>query len=75
MATAEQASNALDQVKDSGSGRSAVELGWIDNIRVIPPRAVVRLSLPGFAQSQRDQLAQKTREVLLELDGINDVQI
>ncbi|HGY5540236.1 MAG TPA: P-loop NTPase [Prochlorococcus sp.] len=75
MATAEQASNALDQVKDSGSGRSAVELGWIDNIRVIHPRVIVRLALPGFAQSQRDQLVQKTREVLLELDGISDVQI
>ena len=59
MATAEQAHNALDQVKDSGSGRSALEMGWIDQVRGIPPRAVIRLTLPGFAQSQRDRLAQE----------------
>ena len=62
MATAEQAHNALDQVKDSGSGRSAIEMGWIDQVRVIPPRAVIRLTLPGFAQSQRDRLAQEARQ-------------
>ena len=75
MATAEQAHNALDQVKDSGSGRSAIEMGWIDQVRVIPPRAVIRLTLPGFAQSQRDRLAQEARQVLLELNGISEVQI
>ncbi len=75
MATAEQAQNALDQVKDSGSGRSAIEMGWIDQVRVIPPRAVIRLTLPGFAQSQRDRLAQEARQVLLELNGISEVQI
>ena len=75
MATADQARIALDEVKDSGSGRSAVELGWIDQIRVIPPKAVVRLTLPGFAQSQRERLAKETRNQLMDLEGINDVQI
>jgi len=75
MATAEQARIALDEVRDSGSGRSAVELGWIDQIRVTPPKAVVRLTLPGFAQSQRERLASETRSQLMDLEGINDVQI
>ena len=53
MVTAEQAQSCLEQVKDAGSGRSAIELGWIEEVRVSPPRVVFRLSLPGFAQSQR----------------------
>ncbi len=75
MATAEQARIALQKVKDSGSGRSVVELGWLDQIRVNPPKAIVRLNLPGFAQSQRDRLAQEIRGSLQEINEISEVQI
>ena len=75
MTTAEQAQNALNRVKDSGSGRSVVELGWLDQIRVSPPKAIVRLNLPAFAQNQRDRLAELIRRSLLELKDISDVQI
>ncbi len=75
MTTVEQAKAALDQVKDPGTGRSAVELGWINQIRISPPRAIVRLSLPDFALSQRERLAEETRELLKSLEGINEVQI
>ena len=75
MATAEQATTALTEILDAGSGRSALDLGWIENVRVAPPRAVIRLSLPSFAQGQRERIAQESRERLLELDGIDDVQI
>ena len=75
MATAEQASEALATILDAGSGRPALELGWIDKVRLDPPRAVIRLSLPGFAQGQRERIAQESRERLLQLDGINEVQI
>ena len=75
MTTAEQARIALNRIKDSGSGRSVVELGWIGEIRVESPRAIVRLNLPGFAQSQRERLAQETRLTLQELEGISEVQI
>ncbi len=75
MTTAEQARVALAKVKDSGSGRSLIELGWLDQIRVTPQKTIVRLNLPSFAQSQRGLLAQQIRAFLLELDGINDVQI
>ena len=75
MTTAEQARIALTEVKDSGSGRSLIELGWLDQIRVNPPKAILRLNLPSFALSQRDRLAQETRAFLLELDDINEVQI
>ena len=75
MATAEQASEALATILDAGSGRPALDLGWIDRVRLDPPRAVIRLSLPGFAQGQRERIAQESRERLLQLDGINEVQI
>ena len=75
MVTAEQAQSCLEQVKDAGSGRSAVELGWISSIRVSPPRVVFVLSLPGFAQGQRERIANEARQLLTDLDGIRDVQI
>ena len=73
--SAEQATKALEQIKDAGSGKTTLELGWIDQIRVAPPRAVFRLNLPGFAQSQRERIASEARELLMGLEGINDVQI
>ncbi len=75
MTTAEKARLALDQIKDSGTGRSVVELGWLDQLRVNPPKAVIRLQLPNFANSQRDRIAQETRSFLLEIEEINEVQI
>ena len=75
MATAEQARIALEKVKDSGSGKSILALGWIDQIRVKSPRAVFRMSLPGFAHSQRERLVCEAREQLLSLEGIEEVQI
>lgn len=75
MASAEQALAALNAVQDAGSGRSLIELGWIQEPRLEGGRAVFRLALPGFAQSQRDRIAAETRAALLALDGVNDVQI
>ncbi len=75
MTLAEDAQIALNNVKDSGSGRSVGELGWIDQIRVNPPKVILRLGLPDFALSQRDRIAQEIRKALLELKDINEVQI
>ena len=75
MVTAEQALSCLEQIKDSGTERSVVELGWIDQVRITPPRVVFRLSLPGFAQSQRDRIAAEARQQLTALEGIDDIQI
>ncbi len=75
MTTPQHARKVLESVKDSGSGRSVVELGWIDQIRVKPPKTILRLNLPEFAQSQRDRIAREVREVLQTLDGISEVQI
>ena len=75
MVSAEQANGVLEAVKDAGSGRSALELGWIDQVRVTAPRAIFRLNLPGYAQSQRDRIVSEARNALLALDGIDDVQI
>ena len=75
MISAEQATRALHAVKDAGSGKTALELGWIDQVRVDSSRVVFRLSLPGFAQSQRDRIVADARQSLLDLEGIDDVQI
>ena len=72
MISAEQATRALHAVKDAGSGKTALELGWIDQVRVDSSRVVFRLSLPGFAQSQRDRIVAEARQSLLDLDGIDD---
>ena len=75
MASVEQAQAALNAVQDAGSGRSLIELGWIQQTRLVDDRAVFRLALPGFAQSQRDRIAAEAKATLLALEGINDVQI
>tara|TARA_B100000700_G_scaffold321792_1_gene421832 strand:- start:259 stop:1338 length:1080 start_codon:yes stop_codon:yes gene_type:complete len=75
MTSKEEAKFILDQIKDSGSGRSVVELGWLDEIRVTPPRVTIRLNLPNYAQSQRDRIASESKLSLKKLDDINDVQI
>ena len=68
MVSAEQANSVLAQVLDAGSGRAVTELGWIDQVRVAPPRAVIRLTLPGFAQGQRERIAGEARQILLGLE-------
>jgi ATP-binding protein involved in chromosome partitioning len=75
MATLEQATAALGALRDAGSGRSLLELGWIEHPRLEGERLVFRLSLPSFAQSQQGRLASEAREAVLALEGISDVQI
>ena len=71
----DQALAALEPLSDAGSGRSVLELHWIQQVRVQNRRVVFRLALPAFAQSQRDRLAQEARSALLALEAIDDVQI
>ncbi len=61
MATAEQALAALEPLTDAGSGRSLLELGWIQQVRVQGNRVVFRLALPGYATSQRERIAADAR--------------
>ena len=75
MTTIEDANFALQKILDSGSKKNVIELAWIKNVRVTIPRVIVTLSLPSFANSQRDRIVQEVRNVLLDLDDINDVQI
>ena len=75
MTTVEDANNALSKILDSGSKRNLIELGWIKNIRVIPPRIIITLSLPSFANSQRERIVQEVRNKLLKFEDIKDVQI
>jgi len=75
MTSLEQASEALGRLRDAGSGRSLIELGWIQQQRLQGDRLVFRLSLPAFAQSQQGRIAAEAREAALALEGINDVQI
>ncbi|MEB3244265.1 MAG: Mrp/NBP35 family ATP-binding protein [Cyanobacteriota bacterium] len=66
---------ALQTLRDAGTDRSLMDLGWISAIRVRGTRAVFRLALPNFASGQRERLAAAAREALLRLEGIDDVQI
>ncbi len=75
MTTVEDANNALSKILDSGSKKNLIDLAWIKNVRVILPRAIITLSLPSFANSQRDRIVQEVRNELLKFEDINDVQI
>ena len=75
MATLEQATAALGALRDAGSGRSLLELGWIEQPRLQGDRLVFRLSLPSFAQSQQGRIATEARDAVLAIEGIGDVQI
>ncbi len=75
MNIAERALTALQSVKDFGSGKSAIELGWLDQVRVDPPKAVVRLNIPNVALAQRDRIAKEIREILNNFPDISEVQI
>jgi len=66
---------ALEPLRDAGSGRGLLELGWIGQLRRQGERAVFRLALPGFAASQRERIAAEARAALLAVAGIRDVQI
>ena len=75
MTTIEDANLALQKVLDAGSKKNVIELAWIKNIRVIIPRIIVTLSLPSFANSQRDRIVEEVRKILLDFEDIDDVQI
>lgn len=57
MQTNDKVLKAFHSVKDVGSERSIVELGWLEVVSVKPPKIVVRLNLPNFAIAQRGQMA------------------
>ena len=69
MASQQDALSQLAELTDAGSGRSLVELGWIQQFRVEGNRAVFRLALPGFAQGQRDTIASQARSRLEGIQG------
>ena len=75
MTTVEDANNALSKILDLGSKKNLIELAWIKNVRVILPRIIITLSLPSFANSQRERIVQEVRNELLKFEDINDVQI
>ena len=75
MTTKEDANFALQKVLDAGSQKNVIELAWIKNVRVAIPRVIVTLSLPSFANSQRDRIVQEVRKVLLEFEDIDDLSL
>ena len=75
MTNTEEVLKALDSIKDLASGKSVVELGWLGQVRINPPRAIVRLSLPDFAQKQKQSIASAIRDILQGFVDIEDVQI
>ena len=74
MTTIEDANFALRKVLDAGSQKNVIELAWIQNVRVIIPRVIVTLSLPSFANSQRDRIVKEVREILLDFEDIDEAR-
>ena len=75
MTTIEDANYALSKILDAGSKKNVIELAWIKNVRLSIPRAIVTLSLPSFANSQRERIVKDVRKTLLDFADIKDVQI
>ncbi len=75
MKSNEKVLKAFDSVRDVGSKRSISELGWLKIVSVKPPKIVLRLSLPDFAQAQRERIAKEIRESIKPLEEIEEVQI
>lgn len=71
----DEALKALESIQDAGSGKSLLDLGWINQLRLQQGRAVFQLALPAFAQGQRERIVKEARELLEQLDGIDSVQI
>ena len=74
-ATVEALEAALAPLRDAGTGRGLLELGWIRQVRRQGSRALFQLALPAYANSQRDTIAAQARQALLAQAGIDDVQI
>ena len=70
-----QAVEALRPLRDAGTDRCLLELGWISEVRVQGSRAIFQLALPNFAAGQRDRIAAEAKGALLKIEGIEDVQI
>ena len=75
MTTVEDANYVLSKILDNGSKKNVIELAWIKNVRVVLPRIIITLSLPSFANSQRERIVKEVRNKLLQFEDINDVQI
>ena len=75
MTTVEDANYSLSKILDYGSKKNLIELAWIKNVRVILPRIIITLSLPSFANSQRERIVKEVRNILLKFEDVNDVQI
>ena len=75
MTTVEEANHALSNIFDAGSQKNLIEFGWIKNVRVPIPRAIITLALPSYVNSQRDRIVQEIRKTLLNFSDIEDVQI
>tara|TARA_B100000214_G_C23968674_1_gene628988 strand:- start:180 stop:1244 length:1065 start_codon:yes stop_codon:yes gene_type:complete len=75
MTKTEEAIEALRTIKDENTGDSLIDLGWLNQVRINPPRSIVRMSLPEYALKQRTNIAQQVRVILESFSDIDDVQI
>ena len=74
MTTVEDANYALSKVLDAGSRKNVIELVGLKCEGKIP-RIIITLSIPSYANSQRERIVEESRSLLLEFEDINDVQI
>ncbi len=75
MLTDDEARKLLASINDLGTNQSILELGWLEQVKVDAPKVIVRLSLPTYAQGQRDRIANEIRVKLASLNEVSEVQI
>ena len=75
MLTDDEAKKVLASIKDVGTNQSILELGWLEQIKVEASKVIVRLNLPGYAQSQRDRIANEIKCKFEPLKEVSEVQI
>ncbi len=75
MIKEEEALKILSSIKDSGSNRSLIELGWFEKVSLTDSKVIVRLKLPSFAQSQRDRIVEEIKRAFKGINEISGVQI
>ncbi len=74
MFTDKEAVQILSSIKDSGSNRPLLELGWFENVSVKSSKLIIRLNLPKFALSQRERIVSEVNSAFSKVHEITEVQ-
>jgi ATP-binding protein involved in chromosome partitioning len=75
MVTSEDIRQALQKVIDPELKRNLVELGMVREVRMEDSQAHLTLALTTLACPLKDQIVADTRQAILSVDGIQQVDV